>query len=55
MRDLFQRSSLLNVRGEKGNDSAGAYDGDGEPDDAPKWPAEAVFLPHRDQREGDTG
>jgi hypothetical protein len=25
-------------------------DGDGEPDDAPKWPAKTVLFPHGDQR-----
>ena len=50
MRDLFQRLSFLNVSGEKGNDSTGAYDGNSEPDDAPQWPAETVLLPHGDQR-----
>jgi hypothetical protein len=53
IRNLFQRSYLLNVSGEKGDDGAGAYDSDGEPDDAPERPAEAVFLPHGDQREDD--
>ena len=37
--DFFQRPSFLNVSGEEGNDSTGAYDGYGEPDDAPKRPA----------------
>ena len=48
----FQRSSLLNVSGEKGNNSTGDNDGQGEPDDAPKWPAKPVLLPHGDQRQG---
>ena len=55
MGNFFQRSSLLNVSGEKGNDSAGTYDGDSEPDDAPKWPAKTILFPHGDQRVNDAG
>jgi hypothetical protein len=44
--DLLQRSGFLNVSGEKDNDGTGAYDRDGEPDDAPKWPAKTIFFPH---------
>jgi len=43
--DFFQRPGFLNVSGEKGN-GIGAYDGQGEPDDAPKWPAKPIFFPH---------
>ena len=45
VRDFLKRPSLLNVSGEKGNDSTGGYDGDGEPDDAPQRPAEAILFP----------
>jgi hypothetical protein len=49
MRNFFQRSSFLNVAGEKGNRSAKAYDdGDGKPDEALKWPANAILFPHSD-------
>ena len=46
--DLLQRSSLLNVAGEKGN-GAGNYDGDSEPNDTFKRPTKTVLLPHGDQ------
>ena len=49
VRDLLQRSGFLNVSGEKGDDGTGTCDGDREPDDAAKGPAEAVLLPHGDQ------
>jgi hypothetical protein len=48
LRDLLERSRLLNVSGEKGNRGARTYDGDGEPNDAPKWPPKPVLLPHGD-------
>ena len=43
VRHFLQRSSLLNVSGEKCDHSTRTCDGDGEPDDAPKWPAEMVL------------
>ena len=55
MRDFLQRSCFLNVSGEKGDHGTGARDGDREPDDAPKWPAKPVLLPHGDQRVNDAG
>jgi hypothetical protein len=54
MGDFFQRPGFLNVSGEKGN-GIGAYDGQGEPDDASEWPAETVLLPHGDQQVNDAG
>lgn len=50
MRDFFKRSHRLIVSSEKRNEGTGTYDNDDEPDDAPKRPAETVFLPHREQR-----
>jgi hypothetical protein len=42
--DLLQRSGLLNVSDEKGNDGTAARDGDGEPDDASQRPAGAGLF-----------
>jgi hypothetical protein len=47
--------AFLNVSREQGDDSTRTCDGDGELDDASKWPTKAVFLPHGDQHEDDTG
>ena len=52
-RDLSQRFERLIVAGDKANNRTGAYDGDGEPDDASEWPAKPVLFPHRDQRVND--
>jgi hypothetical protein len=54
VRDLLQRSGLLNMSGEKGN-GAGNYDGEREPNDTFKRPAKSVLLPHGDQSEDNTG
>ena len=48
MRNFLQRSSLLNVSGEKGN-GAGNYDGESEPNDTFKWPAKTILFAHGDQ------
>jgi hypothetical protein len=37
-RDLSQRFEGLIVAGDKANNRTGAYDGDGEPDNASEWP-----------------
>jgi hypothetical protein len=55
VRDFLQRASLLHISGEKSNHSTGTCDGDGEPDNAPKRPAETVLLPHGDECEDDAG
>ena len=52
MGDSFQRSGFLNVSSEKSDNGTGAYDGQGEPDDASEWPAETIFFPHGDERQG---
>ncbi len=53
VRDLLQGPSFLNVSREHGDHSTRTRDGDGKPDDAPKWRARTILLPHRDQREDD--
>ena len=52
-RDLSQRFEGLIVAGDKANNRTGAYDGDGEPDNASEWPAKPVLFPHRDERVND--
>jgi hypothetical protein len=46
MGEPFYRLRFLRVSGEKGNDSAGAYDDQVKPDDAPKRPTKPILLPH---------
>ena len=53
MGDFLERSDRLIVSREERNESTGTDDNDDEPDDAPKRPAETVFLPHGDQRIND--
>ena len=52
---FLHRPDLLNVSGEKDNDSAGTYDGQGEPDDAPEWPAKSILLPNGNQQVNGAG
>ena len=54
VRDLLQRSRLLNVSGEKSN-GAGNYDGEREPNDTFKRPAKTILFAHGDQRVNDAG